>query len=109
MDSFIAVTDGQLQAVTDKRILALVECKRDQRRRHSSQVELRRLPIWSPGSRNFRTLLRDLGEYHSMCPCGEIYLMEQGELSCRRTDSKSTCQSSNTTGPEKAISTAVRD
>ncbi|RWQ99691.1 hypothetical protein C8Q69DRAFT_503212 [Paecilomyces variotii] len=38
--SFIAVTDGQLQAVTDKRILALVECKRWERDRHSPQVEV---------------------------------------------------------------------
>ncbi|KAJ9317239.1 hypothetical protein DTO271D3_2529 [Paecilomyces variotii] len=36
---FTAVTDGQLQEVTTKRILALVECKRDQRLRHSPQVE----------------------------------------------------------------------
>ncbi|KAJ9217770.1 hypothetical protein DTO166G4_574 [Paecilomyces variotii] len=38
--SFIAVTDGQLQSVTDKRILALVECKRWERHRYSPQVEL---------------------------------------------------------------------
>ncbi|KAJ9371262.1 hypothetical protein DTO282E5_4117 [Paecilomyces variotii] len=37
--SFIAVTDGQLQAVTSKRILALVECKRWERHKHSPQVE----------------------------------------------------------------------
>ncbi|KAJ9287039.1 hypothetical protein DTO027B5_5681 [Paecilomyces variotii] len=38
--SFIAVTDGQLQSVTDKRILTLVECKRWERHRHNPQVEL---------------------------------------------------------------------
>ncbi|KAJ9203906.1 hypothetical protein DTO166G4_8522 [Paecilomyces variotii] len=37
---FTAVTDGQLQEVTTKRILALVECKRDQRLRHNPQVEM---------------------------------------------------------------------
>ncbi|KAJ9273466.1 hypothetical protein DTO212C5_540 [Paecilomyces variotii] len=36
---FTAVTDGQLQEVTTKHILALVECKRDERLRHSPQVE----------------------------------------------------------------------
>ena len=37
---FEPVTDGQLQDVLSRRILALVECKRDERLRHSPQVEM---------------------------------------------------------------------
>lgn len=38
--SFTAVTDGQLQDVLNKRVLALVESKREARQKHSPQVEM---------------------------------------------------------------------
>ncbi|KAJ9199508.1 hypothetical protein DTO021D3_5914 [Paecilomyces variotii] len=76
--SFTAVTDGQLQDIMSKRILALVECKRGERDKHSPQVKMQEtaeMILWikeypDPISRLSRALISQDGD--------EIYISHAG-------------------------------